>query len=167
MSGDPIRLQVRPSDRDEPPTEVMSGRPDPVDMADALDGSLAARLRAKHEQIRQGTKEFPVPGWDGELVMVARLPDRALLADENLSNERLIAECTQKVIFRHEGEMREVPNGWVGVGQLMGLTEGDHVTVGQIISTVLDNELRLDGLGVDLTAWIMGRRSQLERVLGE
>lgn len=138
--------------------------PGPEQVAAATDGSLAARLRAKHAEIQQGTETFDVPGWDGDLVVKAKvLRDRKRLA-EGISNEALVVEATEQVLYRDDdGELRDI-GGWKGVGEIMGLT---GVTLGQVVRAVLDNPLRLDGFAEQLISWMMGRRSRIEQVLGE
>lgn len=141
-----------------------SEAPTPERVAEATNGSLAARLRAKHAEIQQGTKQFEVPGWDGDLVIVARVVrDRKQLA-QGMTNEQLIVEATTQVLYRDEdGELQDI-GGWKGVGEHMGLTD---FTLGQVVRAVLDNPLRLDGFAEGLISWMMGRRSAVEAVLGE
>lgn len=143
-----------------------AGGPSAEQVANALDGSLAAKLRAKHAEIQKGTKEFEVPGWDGELLLTAKvIRDRKRLTT-GLTNEQLIIDATVGLIYVDDGQRREITNGWAGVGQLMGLS-GDQVTTGEIVRLVLDNPLRLDGFAEKLISWIMGHRSAVEQVLGE
>jgi hypothetical protein len=138
--------------------------PTPERVADAIDGSIAARLRAKHAEIQQGTRQFDVPGWDGDLVVVARVVrDRKQLA-AGMTNEQLVVEATSQVLYRDDaGGMQDI-GGWAGVGQAMGL---ESVTLGQIVRAVLDNPLRLDGFAESIISWMMGRQSAVEAVLGK
>ena len=151
-----------------PPPDAVAAAPAPTpeSVADAVDGSLAARLRAKHAEIKKGTEQFDVPGWDGDLVVEVRaLRDRKKLA-AGMRNEELILDATTSVLFRDEdGELKDI-GGWGGVGRIMGLT-GDGVTLGAIVRAVLDNPLRLDGFAEQLIAWMMGRQSAIEQALGK
>jgi hypothetical protein len=153
------------ADLPDPEAAANARGPSPEEIADATNGSLAARMRAKHEEIKKSAKQFPVPGWDGDLVIVARvLRDRKKLS-AGLTNEQLIVEVTTQVLYRdEEGELKDC-GGWQGVGKLMGVS-GDF-TLGQIVRAVLDNPLRLDAFAETVIAWVAGRQSVIERVLGE
>lgn len=168
MSTDPIRVIAGgPDHEDVEPVErpVAAVGPTSEQVADAVDGSLAARLRAKAQEAQQhSTKQFDVPGWDGDLVLVARLiRDRKRIA-QNIRNEQFIVEATSDVLFRDDqGELQSL-GGWQGVAKAMQLPDA---TLGQVVRTVLDNPIRLDAFTNDLVTWMAGRRSDLEQLLGE
>jgi hypothetical protein len=105
-----------------------------------------------------------VPGWDGDLVLVAKVVrDRKQLA-AGMTNEQLVVEATTQVLYRDDdGELQDI-GGWQAVGEIMGLS---NFTLGQVIRGVLDNPLRLDGFAETLISWMMGRRSAVEAALGE
>jgi hypothetical protein len=167
----PIRIPAGAHDGDARlPAEAAAAAaaaaaPTPEQVAAPTNGSLAARLQAKLAKIQSGTDDFEVPGWDGELVLRAKVVrDRKQLA-AGLTNEQLLLEATEQVLYRDDdGELRDC-GGWLGVGRLMGL-QGDF-TLGAVVRAVLDNPLRLDGFAEKLISWMMGRQSAVERVLGE
>lgn len=144
--------------------EAAAAAPTGEEVAAATNGSIAARMRAKHAEIKKGTERFDVPGWDGDLVIVVTaLRDRKQIAS-GLTNEQLIVESTTQVLYRDDdGELQDI-GGWKGVGETMGLT---NFTLGQVIRAVLDNPLRLDGFAEKIVAWMAGRQSALEAVLGK
>jgi hypothetical protein len=128
--------------------------------------TLAARLRAKAAELNNRTAKFAVPPldvWGQDLVVEVRH-----LELKEMPDLRLIAEATQRVLFRNEqGQLEEIPGGWEGVGRIMELTDAGDVTVGQIITAVCGSREAVHTLAVEVVAWIMGRTGKHEQALGE
>lgn len=171
---EPIRIAAVPAGQitgeahlppDDAIAEAAAPAPPEVVAAAADGGSLGAKLRAKLAQIEKGTKEFDIPGWDGELVMVAQIVRDSKQIAQGMTNEQLIIAATQKIQARNDdGELEDL-GGWEAVGAVMGM-QGEY-TLGQVVRAVLDNTLRLDAFAVVLTSWMAGRKSVIEQVLGE
>lgn len=165
MSAEPIRIARNPLEPavETPPENALEAA---AQQPEQFNESLAEKLRAKRAEIEAGTQQFPVPGWDEELVVeISPIKDRKTVA-KGLTNEQLILAVTRRVLYRDDdGELHDI-GGWEGVGQVMGLA-GPNVSLGGIVREVLDNPLRLDGFAADLLLWMMGRRSVIDQVLGE
>jgi hypothetical protein len=162
MTTDPIYLHPAGGEDEDDPA-VTSGAT-VSQRADAADGSLAGRLRAVLTDEGERTREFPVPGRDG-LVLVARAVRDRKQIDAGMSNARLILEATDRLLLRDEdGGTETIEGGWQGVADIMGASEE---SLGRVVTAVLDNPLRLDGFAEQLITWMMGRRSQIEQLLGE
>lgn len=163
---DPITISVGTgAENPTVPVEVPATHVGPDDVAE-VDGSLAARLRARSEKLRERTQRIPVPPddvWNGDLVLVikpAKVKDR-------MSKAALIADATDHLEFRTEtGQFETIPDGWVGVGRLMGVDDG-AVTVGQIITQVCSSQEVVGALGNDVLEFIFGRAVAAEQELGE
>lgn len=114
------------------------------------------------------TKEFPVPGWDvakgqGLTVRARKIPESE--REDADTPVKTIALATEAVLLQDEnGEFKTVANGWRGVADLMGIPDE---STSDVIRRVLDNGARLDDFSVRIMAWMLGRTSQLEQLLGE
>lgn len=157
----------------EPAIQLRAPAPDePVVTPDAIaeaEGTLAARLRAKRDELQQRTKRLKVPPddvWNGELVLVAK-PVRLR---DNMSNVALISEATEQLLILNAdtGEYEPVEDGWEGIGQLMGVSgAGEKVTIGEIITAVCSSADVAGRLAENILSFILGRQSQIEQALGE
>lgn len=184
MSTDPLTItQGAGEGAGAPPAPDLGGQPlEPPASLDEVsaeqvaqfEGSTAARLRAKTAELENRTKQFDVPPedvWNGELVLLAK-PCKLRQGQTGL---QLIAECTADVLVMDGGALRPVAevagsgglSGWEGVGRLMGVGEAEKVSVGQIITKVCSSDDVVGAWGDKLVGWILGRRSAIERALGE
>jgi hypothetical protein len=147
------------------------------------DGGLASFMRAAKEKLENRTREFDVPPydvWHGRLV--AKLRQVKLVDGKTF--EALIVEATTDVFvhepgtaggYRRDAEDGMVPDpegewrrldGWAAVGELMGVG-GDGVTLGRVVRAVCGSTDVLNGWAESVVAWMMGRASLTERILGE
>lgn len=132
----------------------------------AASNTMASRLQARFNAITADTtKEFPVPAWDGELVMRARKPLAEELDDVNTVLET-IDVYTDAVFFRAEagGKLEQVPGGWLGLGAIIG---HPNLTATQVIALVFDNATRWNLFSLQLVRWVTGDPVALEQALGE
>lgn len=135
----------------------------------AADGSLAARLRAKREELARRTKRLRVPPddvWNGELVLVVK----AIRLRDNMSNVALITEATEQLLILDpdSGEFEPVAGGWEGIGELMGVSgAGEKVTLGEIVTAVCSTADVAGRLAEQVLSFILGRESKIEQALGE
>lgn len=141
------------------------------DVVAAFGGTTAARMRAKHSQLRARTREFPMPPadvWGDDLVLVAK----PVKIEDGMTNVEVIAEATTEIRLRgDDGQLRAVPEDWAGLGRLMGVVsddpDGPPVSVGQIITAVCSSREIVGALADDIIAFTLGRRSRIAQALGE
>lgn len=144
-----------------------AGAPVAPEIAAAVDGALASKMRARFQSLKNRTKQFSVPPWDvwgDDLVLVGKPID----IEADMTNEQVVVQATVKLLARDDdtGKLEEIPGGWAGAAKLMGISD-DQVTLGQIVKQVTSSKEALGGLAEQIVAFTMGRRSQLEQALGE
>lgn len=143
----------------------------PSDVVDAeqvaeAEGSLAARLRAKQEKLKNRTKRFFVPPddvWEGELVLVAK----PIKLRANMPVRALVVEATHHLEMLNEetGQYETIEDGWEGIARLMGLKQ--QISLGEIAQAVCGSPDVLAAFSEQIVAFIVGRQSQIEQALGE
>lgn len=142
-----------------------------ADVVASFGGTVKDRMRAKRVALERRTRQFPMPPtdvWGDDLVLVAKPVDLV----DGMTNVEVIAESTHDVLLRDDtGAMRSVPEGWAGVGRLMGVVsddpDGPPVSVGQIILAVCSSKAIVGALADDLVGFTLGRRSRIAEALGE
>jgi hypothetical protein len=140
-------------------------------------GTVAARMRAKRDELRHRSKDFPVPPedvWGGDLVLRARAAD----VRAGMTNVGFVGEATAAMLVRDEkGELRPVEDvpgsggtpGWAGVGRLMGIVtdaNASGVSEGDVILAVCSSSAIVGALADTLVAWVLGRKGLIEQALG-
>jgi hypothetical protein len=149
----------------------------PEDAADAAGGGLAEQLQARRAaQLQRKAKEFPIPGWDGDLVIEVRpFADRRKI-QEGISAELFIAGATHRLKFRHgPGEPWQIIKGkWSPTFAKMLGARADSVSalIRDVFSTPVDGELvenplALEGFTVELMAWMRDVGDEADADLGE
>lgn len=187
MSADPIVFRPKPAaeayfgEDDSPePAEMPSSAAEPVlpEVVAQATGSAAARMRAKIAQLQDRERRFRVPPedvWGEDLWLVAKpvtfRPDQ--------TGYQIIAEATKAILWRDDdGVLKPIEqapdahgqSGWAGVGRVAGIvTDANErdVSVGDIIKRVTSSDDVAAVLSEDISAWTIGRRSAMERALGE
>lgn len=172
MSDRPNVHVLAGDEDDSAPTVGGPVLPPPItdeDVAEAVDGSLAAALRARYERARRRTQEFEVPGWDGGLIVVAKaLRNRRQY--EGARTEAFIARATEKLVLVHDdGRREEIPGGWGGeLARIIGADlSGSKSPASDLVGIVLDNPARVDHLAAEILTWMAGATQQTEQDLGE
>lgn len=134
-------------------------------IADGINGSVAARLRAKFKASRLGTREFPVPGFDGGLLLVAQsYPDQAEY-QQGVSLEVFIAKSTKSlVLVDDDGTRTEIPAWGKELAEMIGVECG---STSELVSLVFETPPKLDAFGTALLLWQEGRLAAVEAELGE
>jgi len=148
------------------PTALTAPAEIPEDTAAAAGGGFAAVIDAKLKKLAADkTKEFKVPGWDGDLVLRARkvTDEERAQADDTV---KTIALATDAVLLRKtpDGPLEELPAGWLALRREMGR---DDLTMSDVIAIVLDNPVRVDVFAQKIIAWMIGEQDKLEQLLGE
>lgn len=143
---------------------IVLGNPSPSTAADPSgNDGLAAVLQAGLEQLEaDSVHTFPVPGWTTMRLRARKPSERD--RETATTPAKTIAVATEAILLDQDGEWNEVRGGWRGVAELMGRSDWSTT---QVIQKVLDNGLRLEEFSAEITAWLAGRRQQIEHLLGE
>lgn len=151
-----------------PPPEhsPLAEPPEATAVAAASGSGLAARLQAGVRRLEADrTREFPIPGWDGDLVVRARKLDESTI-DKADTSLKTIALATDAVLLREHEDGPFTELSWRGIGDQMG-TPAD-VAVSQIIAAVFDrNGAAIRVFCAEMLAWMAGRQAAIDQLLGE
>jgi hypothetical protein len=160
-SDDPIAEPVRERVSVPPP-------PPPVEaIASAAGGGLAQRLQARYEALRaERTMEFAVPGWGGDVILVAKKLTKVpkVQGESSGYTARFIAAATDHLILVNDAGDRERVDSWRGLADLIGV---EAHSASALIMVVLDNHLRLESFGTRIVEWMVGETAEDEQTLGE
>lgn len=153
---------------DESKVAVPPAQREPVQepqVAEAVDGSLAGRLRAVGEQLhRKRTRDFDIP--DTPLVLRARsFRDRKAFS-KGVKTESFVVRVTDSIYFRDDdtGELIPIPSWGPQLADMLGIPAESSA---QLVERVLDNPVRLESFAADLINWMAGRLAEDEQQLGE
>lgn len=134
-------------------------------VSEAVDGSLAGRLRAVGEQLhRQRTRDFDIP--DTPLVLRARsFRDRKAFT-KGVKTESFIVRVTEGLFLRDEDtdDLVPIPTWGPQLADMLGIPAENSA---QLVERVLDNPVRLESFAADLINWMAGRLTEDENQLGE
>jgi hypothetical protein len=135
-------------------------------VAAATGSGLAARLQAGVRQLQASrTKDFDVPGWDGDLQIRARKLDEPTI-DKADSALKTIALATETVLLREHDGAPYSELSWRQIGDTMGVPP--ETTVTEIVAGVFDrNGAAIRVFCGELLAWMAGRQSAIDQLLGE
>lgn len=138
---------------------------------------LAGRMQARRERaLHVGPKTFAIPGWDGDLEIVARPYARRKDLVEGVAPEKFIIGATQELRYRDgpDGDWETIPGKWgKGLAAMMGVTvDSASALVRAVFSRPVDGEwvenpVAIDAFAVELMGWMEGRSSEVDEQLGE
>jgi hypothetical protein len=150
-------------DDDEPVVAPPAPLPDgdariPEDVSAAVDGSLAAKMRAQAKRIRgRRTERFPIP--DTDLVVEAKVIKDARSVRTGLKSEMFIIRATSRLLLVDEDGVEDEVPGLLGV---------KVEKAADLVKFVFGrNPWALDRFVADMLLWMQGRTAQLEEDLGE
>ena len=182
--GDELTREIEVLSADDPtpdaaePEPTVGGPtfPEPVDeeqVAEATDGSVAARLRAVGEKLqRTRTHDFPIVVRDEDdepfatIVLRAKpFRDRKAFA-RGVKTELFIVRATHALFLRDDDtdELLPIPPWGPELAQALGLRAEN---ASELVRRVLDNPVRLEAFGGDLIRWMSSRSREDEQALGE
>lgn len=153
---------------EDDPTVGGPAIPEPVgepEVAEAIDGSLAGRLRAVGEQLsRKRTRDFDIP--ETPLVLRARAFHDRKAFTRGVRTEAFIVRATEGLYLRDEDSdvLTPIPTWGPALADLLGFRVDNAA---QLVERVLNNPVRLERFAADLLEWMAGRSAEDEQALGE
>ena len=157
-------------EEDPPAVRAQFAPPAPADPADELADSLAGKLRALVERSRTGEQDFSIPGFGGQLILVARAVKDAGQLQAGMSPAAFVAHCTVRVVLIEDDGSRTDLGVWgPKIAELLGRQDvlSSRTPSSDLVRFVFDNEWRLDQFAKALLAWMGGEQLEAEQQAGE